>query len=373
MRSDWYRLFSRGAADWLRHNDKVRDAVRRHLPDALAGPDLITGAGPHRVEVPVRLLQHARFRLSDEYARHGAGQGAGRPGDILRAPSLDDDDTSAGNIDGPAALLMEFAVDEIMDWLWEDLALPRLKPRGNATLDQPGVERAGWDKHGVRARLDRRCTVKQAIKRRLVQPAQAAFTNDDLRFRQLVTRPQPGCSAVVLFLLDASGSMTSVERRLAKTFFFLALHGLRRKYRHIETRFLAHAAQAWQFAEADFFEVSGAGGTMASSGFGLALDLLHQHYDTAGWNSYLFYASDGDNFSEDRDSASVLLAELARQANYLGYVETLPGMPRIQLTEMCRLWQQQEQQGSPMSTVILSDTDDVFMAIRQFLGREAQA
>jgi uncharacterized protein len=28
----WYDLFSRGARDWLRHNDKVRDAVRQHLP-----------------------------------------------------------------------------------------------------------------------------------------------------------------------------------------------------------------------------------------------------------------------------------------------------------------------------------------------------
>ena len=24
----WYDLFSRGARDWLRHNEKVRDAVR---------------------------------------------------------------------------------------------------------------------------------------------------------------------------------------------------------------------------------------------------------------------------------------------------------------------------------------------------------
>jgi uncharacterized sporulation protein YeaH/YhbH (DUF444 family) len=234
------------------------------------------------------------------------------------------------------------------------------------------VVRAGWDKHGDRARLDRRRTLRQAVKRRAVQPAPAAFTNDDLRFRQLATRPQPGCSAVIFFLLDASGSMTGAERRLAKTFFFLALHGLRRKYRNIDARFLAHAAQAWEFSEAEFFEVSGAGGTLASSGFRLALDLLRQHYDRANWNSYLFYASDGDNFSEDRDSANDLLGELARHANHLGYAETLPGMPRIQCSEMSRLWRQHEQQGRPMSAVVLNDADDIFAAIRQFLMREAQ-
>ena len=34
----WYDLFSRGSRDWLRHNQKVRDAVKQNLPDLVAGP-----------------------------------------------------------------------------------------------------------------------------------------------------------------------------------------------------------------------------------------------------------------------------------------------------------------------------------------------
>jgi len=33
----WYELFSRGARDWLRHNQKVRSAVKESLPELLAG------------------------------------------------------------------------------------------------------------------------------------------------------------------------------------------------------------------------------------------------------------------------------------------------------------------------------------------------
>ena len=45
----WYELFSRGARDWLRHNDKVREAVKQHLPDIVAGADvLIVTAGVPR-------------------------------------------------------------------------------------------------------------------------------------------------------------------------------------------------------------------------------------------------------------------------------------------------------------------------------------
>jgi uncharacterized sporulation protein YeaH/YhbH (DUF444 family) len=370
--SDWYDLFSRGARDWLRHNDKVREAVRQHLPDVISAPDLMTGPDQRSVQVPLKLLEHARFKLSDGRTAIGAGQGPARPGDVLRAPDYDLDEAGeGGDAEGEVRLLMEFALDDILEWLWDEFKLPELQPRGAATLEEPDYVREGWDKRGARSRLDRRRTVKEAIKRRAVQTRPAPFTNDDLRFRQLVHRPRPSSNAVVFFVLDVSSSMTQAERRLAKTFFFLALRGLRRKYRRVELRFLAHAARAWEFNEGDFFQVSGMGGTMASSGFRLALSLLEEHYDQASFNSYLFYASDGDNFSEDRSAASIALGELAKRLNFMAYVETLPGMPRVLETEMGRLWRERERQGLPVSSAVLSNSDDVFVAIRQFLAREA--
>lgn len=371
MHNDWYDLFSRGARDWLRHNDKVREAVREHLPEALSAPDLMTSPGQRGVQVPLKLLEHARFRLSGEHSSTGAGQGPGQPGDILRSPYFDDDDNGAGSEGGAVTLLMEFSIDEIMEWLWEEFQLPQLEPRGNAALDNDDLARAGWDKRGARSRLDRRRTVKEAVKRRAVQADPAPFTNDDLRFRLLKPQPRPSSSAVLFFVLDVSGSMSLAERRLAKTFFFLALQGLRRKYRNIETRFVAHAAHAWEFNEGDFFEASGMGGTLASTGFRLSLELLQRHYDPASWNSYLFYASDGDNFAEDRLAASSALGALGKHLNYLAYIETQPGMPRTYDSEMNRLWKERERQGLPMSSAQLSNGDDVFAAIRLFLTQQA--
>src|SRR4051812_18185554 len=82
----WYDLFSRGARDWLRHNDKIREAVQENLPNLVAGPDVMTGSQDRTVQVPVRMLEHARFRLADSSTQPttGAGQGQGKPGDILR-------------------------------------------------------------------------------------------------------------------------------------------------------------------------------------------------------------------------------------------------------------------------------------------------
>ncbi|SHG75132.1 DUF444 family protein [Massilia sp. CF038] len=372
--SAWYELFSRGAHDWLRHNNKVRDAVQSHLPDLIAGPDLITGPQQRTVQVPVRMLEHARFKLAEGRSERGAGQGGGAPGDLLQ-PGLPDDGgpdagAAGGSEDGAVRLLMELSIDDVMDWIWEELQLPDLQPRPGSRIDQAELVRQGWDKRGAPSRLDRRRTVKEAIKRRAMQTDPLPFTNDDLRFRQIVTRVRPSTSATILFAIDVSASMTQLERKLAKSFFFFALQGIRRKYARVDTRFIAHTTHAWEFTEQEFFQVSGMGGTIASSAFRLILDLLRKELDPSRDNIYLFYASDGENFTEDRQPAQLALAELASQVNYIGYVETLPGVPRALETEMRRLCKELERRGLPVGSSALSGPDDIWRALRAFFMRE---
>lgn len=365
----WYELFSRGARDWLRHNGKVRDAVQQHLPELIASPDLISGPQERTVQVPVRLLEHARFKLAEGRSEAGAGQGKGEPGDLLRSAQSQGQDSSGGNEDGAVRLLLEFSIDEVMDWLWEEFKLPELKPHMARHIAEIDLVREGWDKRGARSRLDRRRTVKEAIKRRAVQPNPVPFTNDDLRFRQVVARPRPSTSAVILFAIDVSASMTMAERTLAKSFFFFALQGIRRQYARVETRFIAHTTHAWEFSEHDFFQVSGVGGTLASSAFRLAGDIVRRQYDPASHNVYLFYASDGENFAEDRKAASESLAELAGALNCIGYVETLPGEPHTAETEMRRICAELEKRGLPLRRSLLSCPDDVWQALRTFFSQ----
>jgi uncharacterized protein len=370
----WYDLFSRGSRDWLRHNEKVREAVQQNLPNLVAGPDVMTGSADRTVQVPVRLLEHARFRLADSRSQtySNAGQGQGKPGDVLRQaqPDLDGDEGEGGNDDGEVKLLLEFKVDDIIDWLWEELQLPDLQPRRNTAVTDDEYVREGWDKHGARARLDRRRTVKEAVKRRATQENPVPFTNEDLRFKQLVQRRKPATNAVVIFALDVSASMTEAERKLAKSFFFFVLQGVRRRYGKVETRFIAHTTQAWEFSESEFFNVSGTGGTGASTAFKLALELIETEYDPSQYNGYLFYASDGENFTEDRGAASDYLTRLGRLLNYIGYVETVPGSPRTSETEMKTLCAEIEHAGAPIGSSILTRHEDVWKAIRKFFVQQ---
>src|SRR3954466_3671864 len=371
----WYDLFSRGARDWLRHNQKVREAVKSSLPDLLAGEDLMTNSANRTGAVPVRLLEHARLRLVDADSQQGAGQGRGEPGDVLQ-PGREEQgrgEQSGGTNDGEIRFVVELKIDEIVDWLWEELKLPELKPRRANTMDEPDYVREGWDKRGARSRLDRRRTLKEAVKRRAVQKNPVAIVNEDLRFRQLVKRPTPATNAAVIFALDVSGSMDEAQRRLAKQFFFFALQGIRRQYTKVETVFLAHAAQAWEFEESQFFEASSSGGTVTSSVARLALDVMSTRYDPGRYNVYFFYASDGENAAEDRDEARAGLAQIARAANYSGYVET-GGLAtfRPRETQLAEIFTEMKAAGHPVGMSHLGSQDDVWRAIREFFKDEAK-
>ncbi len=367
----WYELFSRGARDWLRHDEKVRDSVRQHLPQIVAGGDVIND-GARTVRVPVRMLEHYHFRLRRPEEAQGAGQGKAKPGDVFSDPSKQrgpGEKGAGGQDDGEVQLLLEFKVDDIVDWLWEEMQLPNLKARVGPS-DETDYVREGWDRRGARSRLDRRRSFKEMVKRRGAPGATQTFIDDDLRFRQLARRKQPAVHAVVFFLLDVSGSMSDRDRKLAKTFFFWVVQGLRREYRSLETVFVAHTTEAWEFTESEFFQVSGTGGTVTSTGLGKVREIIDERYNPGRSNIYLFYASDGDNSVSDATDAREQLTSLCGDACYTGYVEVSSGLSRQLATETGRLFAELASAGCAAGSYALNDFEDVWGAVRHFFTAE---
>jgi uncharacterized protein len=374
----WYDLFSRGARDWLRHNEKVRDAVREHLPEIVAGADVV-GGGARTVRVPVKMLEHYHFRLLKPNNQQGVGQGAAKPGDVLAPANGSGDDPgkgAAGSGEGGIEFTLEFKIDDIVDWLWEEMQLPNLKARVGRSEDVDWT-REGWDKRGARSRLDRRRSMRESIKRRAVHAKAGnddspSFTDDDLRFRQLNRREQPTIQAVVFLLMDVSGSMTDRDRQLAKTFFFWATQGLKRQYKHLDTVFVAHTTEAWEFSEEEFFKVAGTGGTVASTGLEKVADIIEERYDPSRYNVYLFYASDGDNYTEDRPLATKALERIAAASNYSGYIEVSGTGQRPLATETGALFRDLDSAGKAAGSYAISKVEDVWDAVRHFFQHQAQ-
>lgn len=118
--------------------------------------------------------------------------------------------------------------------------------------------------------------------------------------------------------------------------------------------------------------MTGTGGTGASSAFNFALHMIDEDYDLSQYNVYLFYASDGENFTEDRAAATESLSKLSSLLNYVGYVETVPGNSRMNETEMKMICNQIEKSGAPIGGCILNNPDDIWKAIRHFFMQDTQ-
>ena len=147
----------------------------------------------------------------------------------------------------------------------------------------------------------------------------------DLRYQSFVKQPEPTSKAVMLCIMDVSGSMDQVRKNLAKRFFILLYLFLQRNYDKIEVVFVRHHTVAQEVDEHEFFYSRETGGTVVSSALNLAADILRERYNPAIWNIYAAQASDGDNWDSDsvicREILDTRLMPLMR---YYAYVEITP-------------------------------------------------
>ena len=150
------------------------------------------------------------------------------------------------------------------------------------------------------------------------------FHKDDLRYHHTVTDTREESNAVVLCIMDTSGSMDTMKKYLARSFFFLLYQFISTRYQNVEIVFIAHHTEAKEVTEEEFFHKGESGGTMISSGYIKALEIIEQRYHPALWNVYVFHCSDGDNFESDNPATIKAAQELAKAANLFGYGEIKP-------------------------------------------------
>jgi sporulation protein YhbH len=153
------------------------------------------------------------------------------------------------------------------------------------------------------------------------QEERHGFIEDDLRYRRVKEDIRRHSNAVVICIMDTSGSMDETRKYLARSFYFLLYQFVRYKYEHVEVVFVAHTTEAKEVNEQEFFHKGESGGTFISSGYGKALEIIEQRYNPAIWNIYAFHCSDGDNWSGDDDKAIALAKELCEVCNLFGYGE----------------------------------------------------
>ena len=150
-----------------------------------------------------------------------------------------------------------------------------------------------------------RRTFKQALRRQIAMgkydPKNPIIVpiRDDKRYRSWKTEPLPQSNAVIVYMMDVSGSMGDEQKEIVRIESFWIDTWLRSQYQGIDSRYIIHDAMAKEVDRETFFRTRESGGTMISSAYKLCAKLIDTEYPPSEWNIYPFHFSDGDNWSVD--------------------------------------------------------------------------
>lgn len=324
-REDW-SLHRKGQQDQLRHEQKVREAIKRQLPDLLTEETIILSDGRHVVKVPIRSLDEYRFRYNYQKMKHvGQGNGDTKVGDVLATDpaAKPGKGQGAGDTAGEDIYETEIELSTLEEILFADLELPRLKRKELDHITVRDIRFNDIRKQGMMSNLDKKRTILENLRRNALnnKPFIGGITPDDLRYKTWEEIDRPESNAVVLAMMDTSGSMGAFEKYVARSFYFWMVRFLRSKYEHVEIVFIAHHTEAKEVSEEEFFHRGESGGTICSSAYTKALEIIGERYPPSRYNIYPFHFSDGDNLSSDNDRCVNLLKQLIGTTNLFGYGE----------------------------------------------------
>jgi len=296
--------------DQARYRAIVRGHVKADLGRYIQREELFGRRGKELVSIPVTTIELPRFTF-DERQQGGVGQGDGSPGDQL--PGQAGGGGAAGDAPGHHVLEVDVTLDELADLLGEALALPRLRPRGSERTVATRLRYRSVATTGPESLRHFRRTFHRALLRQLAtgsyQPGHPVVVPErvDRRYRTWREVPRQEASAVVIYMMDVSGSMGDDQKALVRTTSFWIDTWLRRHYPGLVARYLVHDAAAREVDREAFFHTRESGGTVISSAYRLALQIIEADYPAEAWNVYPFHFSDGDNAGEEDNQACLAL------------------------------------------------------------------
>ncbi|NEW09812.1 sporulation protein YhbH [Paenibacillus sp. SYP-B3998] len=326
-REDW-SLHRKGYQDQNRHQEKVREAIKQNLPDLVTDESIVMSNGKQVVKVPIKSLDEYRFRYNYSKGKHvGQGDGDSQVGDVLGTDPQPAQGAGKGQGAGDQAgedyYEAEVSMEELQNMLFAELELPNLQQKEKRNMTTTEVIFNDIRKKGIMSNIDKKRTIIENLRRnaRTSDPGIHHISPDDLRFKTWEEVEKPHSNALIIAMMDTSGSMGSFEKYIARSFFFWMTRFLRTKYENVEIVFIAHHTEAKEVTEEEFFTKGESGGTICSSAYQVAIDIIDKRYPPSQFNIYPFHFSDGDNLTSDNERCVKLISQLLERSNMFGYGE----------------------------------------------------
>jgi len=357
-------LSNKGKKDIERHQQKIDNVIRKNIKNVIGEETIITKRHGKKIKIPIRGLEDYKFIYGfDNKKLGGIGQGKGKEGDVFKKYPVNN---GPGNIDGSDYIETEIDINYIIDLMFEDLGLPYIEER--TKIEQ--VIPKGWKfnsitKTGIKSRIHKHKTLKESIKRTLMYVKEIIsetgctediankaliqskgdldkainivnnnevcddiqdmifIEDDDLRYKQIEEDVEYHSNAVVIAMIDTSGSMDINKKYLARSMLFWLTEFLKKTYKHVNIKFITHTTDAKVVDEEVFFKKGESGGTNCHTAFDLADHLIETEFPVNEWNVYCVYVGDGEDWESEKTINSVNKL-LNRKINMLAYCETNP-------------------------------------------------
>lgn len=368
-------LIRSGERERKRLREKIREQVKKNLKGYITEEAIIGRQGDKLVKVPIKGLRLPRF-VHDWRQKGGVGQGEGEDGQPVSGQPGQGDGQGAGNAPGGHVVEAEFTPRELAEILGESLELPNIEDRGKKRIKTRNLRFTDLRRVGPEATLDVRRTVKNAIARKIgerkYQPGVDLFPvieieKEDKRHKVWETVEEMEACAVVIAMMDISGSMGKREKEIVRTEMFWIETWLRHQYDGLEIVYIVHDTTAKEVDNELFYKLSEGGGTNISSALILANEIIDTRFSPLEFNIYPFYFSDGDNWSSDNEIAvRVIREQLLRKVNLFcyGQVDSSWGSGSFM-----KVLTQNFSSEEKVMTSRIRNMEGVLDSIRDFLGK----
>jgi len=406
----------RGAINRERFIRRFKDEIKRAADEEFGKRSIKDVGRGGRISIPGRGLAEPRLVHDDDSGSHDFVLPGNRdflPGDSIDRPRKDGgqgDGDEPGSGEGRDSFAFALSREEFLALFFDDLELPNLERTRFGEMSMQRMRRGGYSREGLPANLLPGMTVRMGIARRIALRGALAeriaeleaecagcngprrdalieeierlrkrrgslpFLEDvDRRYRSRVPTAAPSTRAVMLCLMDVSGSMDERKKDLAKRFFALLYLFLERKYGHVDVVFVRHTETAEEVDEQRFFHDPQTGGTLVHPALELAYHIIQGRFAGPDWNVYLAQASDGDCTVEDgHRSAAFIAQELLPLLRYFAYID-IPSSSGW-FNRASDLWQSYDALQSPaFARRAVHDRNDIWPVFRELFARKQAA
>ncbi len=375
-----------GERENKRLREKIKEKIKKNLKQYVTDESFVGRRGKKMVRVPIYGLRLPRF-VVDGRKGGNVGQGEGEVGQPLPgqqpAKPQRGKGSKAGNEPGEHEIEVDVNLEEMLEILGEILELPNIEEKGKkVSITTKKIRWTNLRKTGPEATLDIRRTIRNSIIRNMIEgnfdpeldkAPPIMIEADDKRHKVWDEVLEKKANAVIIAMMDISGSMGEEQKDIVRTEMFWIECWLKRQYDDLDIVYIVHDTQAKIVDHDVFYRISEGGGTNISSAYALCEQVIKNHYPAQDWNIYPFHFSDGDNWSSEDDTlcVKILKETILPSCNQFSYAQVTSKWGSGKFKEVLERFMEELDETCRNRLVIslIKNKDGILESIKDFLKK----